>query len=78
MGLVHRVVDSQQVLDEAIATARGLGAKPAEAFRANKAWLRSLTETGFRSAVEAVIAAQANRFGSGEPKRLMQRFLDRK
>jgi enoyl-CoA hydratase len=77
IGLVNRVVDAGQVLGEAIDAARSLADKPPEALRANKAWMRSLTETGFRAAVDAVIAAQADRFGSGEPRRLMERFLDK-
>jgi enoyl-CoA hydratase len=78
IGLVNRVVDAKLLLAEAIAAARELRAKPPEALRANKAWLRSLTEPGFRAAVEAVIATQSDRFGSGEPKRLMERFLERR
>jgi enoyl-CoA hydratase/carnithine racemase len=76
IGLVHRVVDRGQVLAEAVSAARQLAGKPPAALRANKAWLRSLTEPGFRAAIEAVIAAQAERFDSGEPKQLMGRFLE--
>lgn len=75
LGLVHRVAARSQVLPEAMVAARQLAAKPPAALRANKDWLRALTEPGFRAAIEAVVAAQADRFGSGEPKRQMQRFL---
>ncbi len=77
LGLVHHVVPREQVLDKAIAVAADLAAKPASALRMNKAWLKELTEPGFRQATAEAVRAHAASFGSGEPGRHMREFLQR-
>lgn len=77
LGLVHHVVRREQVLPKAIAIAAELASKPAQAIRMNKAWLRQLTEPGFREAAAEAVRAHAASFGSGEPGRHMKKFLQR-
>lgn len=78
LGLVHHVVPAPDVLTKAIAVATELAAKPASALRANKAWLRQLTDAGFREAAAEAVRAHAASFGSGEPGRHMKQFLAHK
>jgi enoyl-CoA hydratase/carnithine racemase len=75
LGLVHEVVSPAEVLPRAIAVAEELAAKPRNAMRRNKAWLRQLTEPGFRQAAAEAIRAHAEVFASGEPGKHMKSFL---
>lgn len=77
LGLVHHVVPREEVLGKAIRIATELASKPTRALRANKAWLRELTEPGFRQAAAEAVRAHAASFGSGEPGRHMKEFLAR-
>jgi enoyl-CoA hydratase/carnithine racemase len=78
LGLVHRVVAPEAVLPTAIALAHSLAAKPRLAMRRNKAWLRELTEPGFRQAAAEAVRIQAEIFASGEPAERMTQFLSRR
>lgn len=75
IGLVHHVVPREQVLERAITIARELAAKSPRAMARNKAWLRELTDPGFRQAIAEAVRAHADSFGSGEPGRHMKQFL---
>jgi enoyl-CoA hydratase len=77
LGLLHHVVPREAVLDKAIAIAQDLAGKPERAMRMNKAWLRQLTEPGFRQAAAEAVRAHALSFGSGEPGRHMKQFLEK-
>jgi enoyl-CoA hydratase len=76
LGLVHEVVAQGEVLHRAIEIAASLAAKPQNAMRRNKAWLRQLTEPGFRQAAAEAIRAHAENFASGEPGQHMKQFLN--
>jgi enoyl-CoA hydratase/carnithine racemase len=78
LGLIHRLVPSEQVLATAVALAQSLAEKPPAAMRRNKSWLRELTEPGFRQACAKAIHVQAEVFGSGEPGRQMAKFVSRR
>jgi enoyl-CoA hydratase/carnithine racemase len=78
LGLLHRVVAREAVLPAAIALAQSLAAKPRVAMRRNKAWLRELTEPGFRQAAAEAVRVQAEIFASGEPAERMAQFLSRR
>ncbi|GAB3627510.1 enoyl-CoA hydratase [Pandoraea terrae] len=75
LGLVHEVVSAAEVLPRALAIAEELAAKPRTAMQRNKAWLRQLTEPGFREAAAEAIRAHADVFASGEPSKHMKQFL---
>jgi enoyl-CoA hydratase/carnithine racemase len=76
IGIINRIVPADRVLDETLALARELAAKPAEAMRVDKEWLREMTESGFRDAIEAGIRFHRRAYASGEPGEMMQKFID--
>ncbi len=75
IGLIARIVPQEQVLDAALTLAGDLAAKPPVAMRLDKAWLREITEPGFRHCIEAGIRFHTECYGSGEPARMMEKFL---
>ncbi|MGU3494803.1 enoyl-CoA hydratase/isomerase family protein [Xanthobacteraceae bacterium A53D] len=52
LGLLHRLVGAEEVVPEALRLAQELARKPTPAMRLTKARLRSLSEPGFRQALE--------------------------
>jgi enoyl-CoA hydratase len=75
IGLINRLVARERVLDEALALARELAAKPPIAMRLNKQRFREVTEAGFRDCLEAGIRVQRESFASGEPAQMMEEFF---
>jgi enoyl-CoA hydratase len=75
LGLIHRLVPADKVMAEALAVARELGAKPPVAMRLDKQRFREMTEPGFRDALAAGVRIQREAYATGEPARMMQRFL---
>lgn len=75
IGIINRIVDQSKVMDEAIALARELGAKPPVAMRLNKQRFREMTEEGFRDCLDAGARIQKEAYASGEPARMMEKFL---
>jgi len=75
LGLIHYLVDANEVLPFAIATATQLAGKPPVAMRLNKARFRDVTEAGFRDALDAGVRMQRESYGSGEPARMMEEFF---
>lgn len=45
------------------------------AMRLNKAWLREMTEAGFRASIDAAIRAHRRSYASGEPARKIDEFF---
>lgn len=78
MGLLSRVVPRERVMQEAVALAEYLAAKPPNAMRLNRQRFREMTAAGFRDALTAGIRIQRESYASGEPARMMQQFLDRR
>ncbi|WP_439580036.1 enoyl-CoA hydratase/isomerase family protein [Elioraea sp.] len=76
IGLISRLVPRERVLAEALALAAELAAKPPNAMRLSKAWLREMTEPSFRATIAAAIRIHRAAYGTGEPAATMQRFLD--
>lgn len=76
IGLLSRLVPREQVLDAAVALARELGSKPPIAMRLTKSWLREMTEPAFRGCIAAAIRIHREAYGSGEPGRMAEHFLD--
>ena len=75
IGLVSRLVAEDEVMPTALALAEELADKPPVAMRLNKQRFRELTEPAFQDALQAGIRAQTEAYGSGEPARMMERFL---
>lgn len=75
VGLINRLVARDRVLAEAKALACELAAKPPVAMRLNKQRFREMTEAGFRDCLEAGIRIQREAYATGEPARMMKRFL---
>jgi len=76
IGLIHKLVPREQVLEAAVETARMLADKPPVAMRLNKARFREMTEAGFRDAIRAAERIHHESYESGEPARMMQAFFD--
>jgi enoyl-CoA hydratase/carnithine racemase len=75
IGLLNKVVPPDRVLPEALALARELAEKAPVAMRLNKARFREVTEAGFRDCIAAGIRTQRTAYGTGEPARMMEKFL---
>lgn len=75
IGLINRIVPKDQVMPVALELARDLAAKPPVAMRLNKARLREVTEAGFRDCLAAGVRNQRESYATGEPARMMERFL---
>ncbi|WP_139976592.1 MULTISPECIES: enoyl-CoA hydratase/isomerase family protein [Brucella/Ochrobactrum group] len=75
IGIINRIVDQDKVLDEALALARELAAKPPVAMRLDKQRFREMTEDGFRDCLAAGARIQKEAYASGEPARMMEQFL---
>jgi enoyl-CoA hydratase/carnithine racemase len=76
LGLINHLVPQAEVLERAIALARGLAQLPSAAYTATKARLRQLSQPGFDAALAAAIVAQQALYASGEPQRVMREFFD--
>ena len=76
IGLISRLVPRDQVMAEALKLARDLADKPPTAMRLTKSWLREMTEPAFRGCIAAAIRIHREAYGTGEPGRMMEHFLD--
>lgn len=75
IGLINRLVPRETVMDEAMALAAELAAKPPLAMRLNRDRFREMTEAGFRDCLEAGVRNQRISYASGEPARMMEQFF---
>jgi enoyl-CoA hydratase/carnithine racemase len=75
IGLINRLVPAERVLSEAMALADELAQKAPVAMRLNKARFREVTEPGVRDCIAAGIRNQREAYATGEPARMMERFL---
>lgn len=75
IGIINRVVPCERVIEEAMDLARLLASKPPVAMRLDKQRFREMTEAGFRDCLEAGIRIQQEAYSSGEPARMMEKFL---
>jgi enoyl-CoA hydratase/carnithine racemase len=75
LGLLNRVVPKERVMEEALALATELAAKPPVAMRLNTARFREVTEAGFRDCLAAGVRNQRESYATGEPARMMEAFL---
>jgi enoyl-CoA hydratase/carnithine racemase len=75
IGVINRLVPQDSVFPEAMALAQELAEKPPVAMRLNKARFREVTESGFRDCIAAGIRNQRIAYATGEPARMMEKFL---
>ncbi len=75
LGLLNELVESADVLPRALARAGELAGKARVAFRATKARFRELVLRGFDEAYLAVVRGMEASYASGEPQKIMGRFL---
>ncbi len=73
-----RIVPADELIDEAAALARTLGAKPATAWARTKARFRDVALRGLDEAFRAAVLGQQEAFAKGEPQAIMQAFLERR
>nr|WP_300309198.1 enoyl-CoA hydratase/isomerase family protein [Halomonas sp.] len=78
LGLINRLVAQEQVLAEAVALGEELAGKPPVAMRLDRQRFKEITEPGFRDCLEAGVRIQSEAYASGEPARMMERFLKRR
>jgi enoyl-CoA hydratase/carnithine racemase len=75
MGLMHELVDIDQVLTRSMEIATDLASKAPLAMRLNKNWLREMTQADFNAAFKHALEAHAESYRSGEPQRASKQFL---
>ena len=75
VGVINRLVPKEGVMDEALALASDLAAKPPVAMRLNRQRFREVTEAGFRDCLAAGVRNQREAYATGEPARMMELFL---
>ncbi|SVB39384.1 uncharacterized protein METZ01_LOCUS192238 [marine metagenome] len=76
IGLIHHLVDSDQVMEKSFEVAAELAGKPPIAMRLNRQRFREMTQADFDDAFAKGAAIEAEGFASGEPQRAMQAFFE--
>ena len=76
IGLIHKLVPREQVMKEALDTAKVLASKPQVAMRLTKQRFREVTEESFQEVLEAAVRIHREGYATGEPQAVMQGFLD--
>ena len=76
IGLIHKLVPREQVMKEALDTAKVLASKPQVAMRLTKQRFREVTEEGFQEVLEAAVRIHRQGYATGEPQAVMQGFFD--
>ncbi len=77
LGLMHHLVPAAEVRAKALEIAAELAAKPPLAFRLTKRRICAATQAAFDETIEAARLLHREAFDSGEPQRVMERFLAR-
>ena len=75
-GLVHKLVSREEVMNEALNTAKVLASKPQVAIRLTKQRFREATEEGFQEVLKAAARIHHEAYATGEPQAIMQKFLE--
>jgi enoyl-CoA hydratase/carnithine racemase len=75
IGLIHHLVDRDQVMRTAREVAALLASKPPVAMRLNKRRFREITEPAFEEAFASGQAIEAEAFECGEPQQSMEDFF---
>ena len=75
LGLLHRVVDADRLVEEAVGAARALAAKSPLALAMSKAWIGQLGSGSFAEAIDTAADMVAQAFASGDPQQRIAAFL---
>jgi enoyl-CoA hydratase len=75
IGVINRLVPPERVMPETMTLAQELAQKAPVAMRLNKARFREVTEVGFRDCIATGIRNQRIAYATGEPARMMEKFL---
>jgi enoyl-CoA hydratase/carnithine racemase len=75
IGLINKLVPQAEVLEAALEIADGLAEKPPIAMRLDRQRFREMTEPTFKDALAAGVRIQREAYASGEPARMMEKFL---
>ena len=75
LGLIHKLVPREELMNEAIIMARMLALKPPVAMRLDKKRFREVTEASFQEALDAAVRYHHESYASGEPQAIMEKFL---
>lgn len=75
VGLIHYLVEENQVLERSMQVARELAGKPPVAMRLDKQRFREMSQASFEDTIEAAIRLHKESYASGEPVRMMEEFF---
>jgi len=75
IGLIHKLVPREELMNEAVRTARMLAAKPPVAMRLDKKRFQEVTEASFQEALDAAVRYHHESYATGEPQATMEKFL---
>ena len=78
IGLLTKIAPEETLLDDAIAAATELAARPTNAFRLTKRRLRQMSRAPFEDAFGAAVGLQRAAYRSGEPQAAMKRFFEKR
>jgi len=78
IGLIHKLVDAELLMDEAMRTAGELAAKPPTAMRIIKQRFKEVTESGFQETIDAAVRWHRQAYASGEPQAVTRQFLKKR
>lgn len=76
LGLIHRLVERDQVLPTALALARDLASKPPVALGITKEYLRRANEAEYERAWKWAAEGQTAAFATGAPQQVMRTFFE--
>ena len=75
IGIIHKLVNRDELMTEAIKTAKNLGSKPPHAMRLIKRRFQEVTEASFQEAMDAGVRFHRESYETGEPQEGMRKFL---
>lgn len=75
LGLIHHLVEEQNVLGTALSVARDLGSKPPEAFRITKQYLCHANSVEYERAWQRAAEGQIEAFDGGGPQAAIREFF---
>lgn len=78
VGIIHKLVPAESVLDTAREYGRSLAAQPKLAFELTKRNIRDRMWPGLTASFAAGALLDAEAWGSGEPKETAQKFFDKR
>jgi len=78
LGFIHKIVNEQDVLQEAILAARRLAKQPQVAYRMSKAAIRAMDQERYAAVMRMAISTYIEAFNTGAPQADIGRFFERR